>query len=472
MKTISFLLFASILFASCSNTKQNDAIKTQTDFKTFAPTPPMGWNSFDAYDSRINEAEFKATVDYMADNLLELGYEYAIIDYIWWHPEPGNWDTPRRFGHPNIRYKSDSSLWHPEYINMDEFGRLTPSVERFPSAANNAGFKPLADYVHNKGMKFGIHIMRGIHRKAWLNKTPIKGTQLTACDIAETFDTCNWCNHMWGVDPTKEGSQEYYNSLFELYAQWGVDFVKADDMMVPPYHKGDIEMMRRAIDNCGRPIILSLSCGEAPHSQANHLNTNANMWRISADFWDHWDRLLHNFDLIEEWSAYIGNGTWPDADMIPFGKLSLNNRPHGNERMTHFTFEEQKTLMSLWSMGKSPLIIGADLLSMDSITHYMLTNKDILYIDQHSIDNRQIHKKNNEVIWMAKDSKSDTQYLAMFNLSDNAKNITFYLEWEHLRKTYTLQELWTKKLFNNVSNSFTINIPAHGTKIFSLNETK
>jgi len=124
----------------------------------------MGWNSFDAYDCRINEAQFKEIVDYMADNLLSSGWEYAVIDYIWWHPHPGDWNNPkRRHGHPDIRYATDGKPLDPTTI--DQYGRLFPAVERFPSAGGGKGFKPIADYVHSKGMKFGIHIMRGIHRQ-------------------------------------------------------------------------------------------------------------------------------------------------------------------------------------------------------------------------------------------------------------------------------------------------------------------
>ena len=239
MKKIKIgLIVCSIALLSCGSKEKKDTPTVKQEVvkeKTvLAATPPMGWNSFDAYDCRINESEFKATVDYMAENLLQYGWEYAVIDYIWWHPEPGNWDTPRRKGHPDIRYKEDGSPLFPEETTIDEYGRLLPSIERFPSAANGKGFRPIADYVHSKGMKFGIHIMRGIHRVAAYNATPIMGSKATAKDIAEPFDTCGWCNHMFGVDASKEGAQEYYNSLFNLYAEWGVDFIKADDTMFPP----------------------------------------------------------------------------------------------------------------------------------------------------------------------------------------------------------------------------------------------
>ncbi len=222
----------------------------------------MGWNSFDAYDCRIDEATFRNVVDFMAERMKPLGWEYVVIDYIWFNPTPGNWDNPnRRYGHPDVRLDSEGRPM--DRLTMDQWGRLLPAVERFPTAAGGRGFKPIADYVHSKGMKFGIHIMRGLPRQAYYDNLPVKGSEYKAQDIAEPWDTCNWCNNMFGIDASKPGAQEYYDSLFALYAAWGVDYIKADDMMFPPYHAGEIEMMRRAIEKCGRPMVLSLSCGEA-----------------------------------------------------------------------------------------------------------------------------------------------------------------------------------------------------------------
>ncbi|MEM9657438.1 MAG: glycoside hydrolase family 27 protein, partial [Planctomycetota bacterium] len=318
-----------------------------------AQRPPMGWNSFDCYGCRINEQEFRQTVDCMAERLLPLGWEYAVIDYIWFNPAPGAWDHPnRRFGHPDVRLADDGRPL--DRFAIDKYARLLPAPERFPSAAEGAGFKPIADYVHRKGLKFGIHIMRGIAREAYFDDLPIKGTDYTARDIAEPWDTCNWCKNMFGVDASKPGAQEYYDSLFELYAAWGVDYVKADDTMYPPYHAGEIELMRKAIDKCGRPIVLSLSCGDAPVSRARHLAKHANLWRVSGDLWDEWPLVKRNFELLNCRSPFIGPGHWPDADMLPIGHLSLEGRPHGPDRQSMLTWDEHVTMMTLWCIARSP----------------------------------------------------------------------------------------------------------------------
>lgn len=439
-------------------------------FELVAPAPPMGWNSFDAYDCRINEEEFRKVVDYMAENMQEVGWEYVVIDYIWWHPEPGNWDTPRRFGHPNIRYKDNGEPLHPEYITMDEYGRLLPSVERFPSAAGGRGFKPLADYVHSKGLKFGIHIMRGIHRYAAFQDTPIKGTEYTASDIAEPWDTCNWCNHMYGVDPTKaEAAQAYYNSIFELYASWEVDFIKADDMMFQDYHKGEISMLHEAIRNSGRPMVLSLSCGEAPLAQSDHLADKSNMWRISADFWDEWDHLRHSFDLLNAWTPHRSDNHWPDADMLPIGRLSLNGRPHGPERLSKFTEPEHYTLMTLFSIARSPLMWGGDPLSTPrEVVDKFLRNEEVLAVNQHSTDNRQIINHREEAIWIATDPETGDRFLALFNLKDQKSRVEFDFELEYLRDSYAIRDLWAKEDLGVYQQSFGVELPPHGAALYRL----
>ena len=308
--------------------------------------------------------------------------------------------------------------------------------------------------------------MRGIHRKATYDDTPVMGTDITAKDIAEPWDTCKWCNHMYGVDPTKEGAQEYYNSLFKMYADWGVDFVKADDMMFQNYHKGEIEMMQKAIQHSGRPMVLSLSCGEAPLSQAPHLTKNANMWRISADFWDEWSKLEHNFDLLNAWSPFIQPNHWPDADMLPLGHISLNNRPHGPDRMSMFTVPEQYTLMTLWCIARSPLMMGGDLLSSPPEVIQLLQNEEVLAVNQNSTDNRQVLKHQGEAFWIATEPETGDRYVALFNLTDNEKEITFDMEWEHMRGKYKVRDLWTKKDLGQFEKTFSAKLPAHGAGIY------
>jgi len=444
------------------------------DINELAQTPPMGWNSFDAWDCRIDEKTFLETVDFMHQNLLEFGWEYAVMDYIWWHPEPGHWNTHesniRRVGHPNVRFKEDGTLLNPQNTRIDSYGRLLPSIERFPSAAEGKEFKEIADYVHNKGMKFGMHIMRGIPRTAVANKMPIKGTEYTADQIAEPWDTCRWNNHMFGIDITKPGAQEYYNSIFELYAEWGVDYIKADDVLFPPFHKGEVLMIKRAIANSGRPMVLSLSPGEAHLGEAEFLKEHANLWRISADFWDEWEHLKRNFFLLDAWSVHSGPGSWPDADMIPFGHISLDDRPHGPDRMSNFTMDEQYTLMNLWCIARSPLMIGSDLLSTPDSIIALFQNEDLLYVNQNSHNGRQVLHDGDLVVWIAEDQHSEDYFLAMFNLGDGSKVMTYDLEWEMIRGDYEATDLWTKESWQVKDEILESNLKPHASVIFRLRE--
>ena len=211
--------------------------------------------------------------------------------------------------------------------------------------------------------------------------------------------------------------------LYEVITEWGVDLIKADDMMVPNYSKGEVELMNNAIKQCGRPMVLSLSCGEAPLGFAHHMQANSNMWRISTDFWDKWESLYHNFELMNAWSSFAGPGHWPDADMLPVGRLSLQDRPHGNERNSAFTKDEQYTLMNLWAIAQSPLMIGADLLTLDDFTLSLLTNSEVLNVNQHSKHPKQVLRSGNSVVWISENQLEGVYNAALFNIGESVQDV-------------------------------------------------
>jgi hypothetical protein len=432
--------------------------------------PPMGWNSFDAYDSRITEDEFLRCAEVIRKELLPHGWDTVVIDYIWFFKTPGiPGDPTKRHGHPNIRFKDSGEPI--DRVEMDAHGRLLPAPERFPSAADGRGFKPIADQIHSMGLKFGIHIMRGIHRQAVWDKLPILGSTAMANDIAEPFDTCQWCNHMFGVDSSKPGAAEYYDSLFRLYAGWGVDFVKVDDVLFHPYHDRELELIDSARRKCGRPMVLSTSCGDAPISRAAHVSKHCDMWRISADFWDNWKSLRRNFDLLAAWSPWMAQDRWPDADMIPIGKLSLDNRPHEEERMSRFTAPEKRTLMTLWSIARSPLMWGGDPLSLDGETKELLTHPEIIAVNQHSTGNRQLYLFDTEhrgqsACWVATDPSNGDRFVALFNLSDSEAPAAFDPEHEHMRGAWRVRDLWERKELGVIEGAHRVILPAHGAGLY------
>ncbi len=366
-------------------------------FKQWAQTPPMGWNSWDCYGPTVVESEVKANADYMAEHLKEYGWEYVVVDIRWYVAN----DKAGGYNQQDAQY------------TLDEWGRYTPAVNRFPSAADGTGFKHLADYVHAKGLKFGIHLMRGLPILAAKQKLPVKGTKGITCDmICNNDSACTWLYDNYKVDCTRNGAQEYYNSCFDMYADWGVDFVKIDDLS-NPYHTGEIEMIRKAIDQTGRPIVLSLSPGETHISKADHVASHANMWRTVDDFWDNWDMLQYQFKVCAQWAPYIAPGTWPDADMLPLGRISIRGE-RGEERWTKFTKDEQRTMMTLWCIFKSPLMFGGDLPQNDAFTDSLLTNRDVLRMHHYSVNNRELSNVDNRVVWTADDPETGEKYVAMF----------------------------------------------------------
>ncbi|PJJ07799.1 NPCBM/NEW2 domain-containing protein [Flavobacterium sp. 1] len=379
------------------------AVNAQTTQKyhQWASTPPLGWNSWDCFGTTVTEQQIKEQADAMAKYLLPSGYNYLTVDIQWYEPE------------------SKGHAYDPKaMLTMDGYGRLTPGLKKFPSAADGKGFKHLADYVHSKGLKFGIHIMRGIPRQAVEKNTPVLGTNVKAQDIAIKSSTCGWNPDMYGVNANSPEGQAYYNSIVQMYADWGVDFIKCDDISRPydDVQKAEIEALRKAIDKTGRPILLSLSPGATPVKMGEHVMNHANMWRITDDFWDRWGLLQGMFERMDVWTPFRGPGHFPDADMLPIGIVEF-------KRPTNFTKNEQYTLMSLWAIGRSPLIFGGDMTKLDDFTKEMLTNPEMLKVNQHSINNRQVSREKNLIVWTADVPNSKDKYVALFNAQTKGENL-------------------------------------------------
>ena len=387
MKRLLLCAAITLTMMACNTAKeQKTAPFAKGEFKEWAQTPPMGWNSWDCYGPTVEEKEVKANADYMAEKLKKYGWEYIVVDIRWFveNDKAGGYNQT-----------------DPRYV-LDEFGRYQPAVNRFPSAADGKGFKELADYVHAKGLKFGIHIMRGIPKEAVAKKLPIKGTDgITADQIYSTDQQCRWLRDNYTIVADRPGAQEYYNSIFDMYAEWGVDFVKIDDIS-RPYHQGEIELVRNAIDQCGRPIVLSISPGETPIEAAAHVKEHANMWRMVDDVWDLWRDVKHLLEVSQQWYPYIAPGTWPDCDMIPLGRISIRGE-RGEERMTRLTPDEQYSLMTLFTIFRSPLMFGGDLPSNDEFTLSLLTNEEVLRMHRESTDVFQLFQDAEKVgifIWL------------------------------------------------------------------------
>jgi alpha-galactosidase len=461
MKKLLTSIFAFLLLSSFQTDKS-----PRPAFQKWAPTPPMGWNSWDCYGPTVTEPEVKANADYMAKNLKKFGWEYIVVDIRWYV------DNDKSGG-----YNEKDPIF-----NLDEYGRFTPALNRFPSASNGKGFKPLADYVHRKGLKFGIHLMRGIPVIAVRKNTPVAGSDAKAADIYTPEEQCMWLKDMYGVVAGKPGVQEYYNSLFQMYASWGVDFVKIDDLSG---RTREIEMYRKAIDNCGRPIVISISPGGDKPESADFLRNNVNMWRTSNDFWDNWTQLKNQFAILNSWVSRGVSGCWPDGDMLPLGKIGLRAE-RGAPRWSGFTKDEQYTLMTLFSIFRSPLMFGGDLPGNDEFTLSLITNKEVLNVNQKSTNARQLFMENDLIAWAADDPETGDRYIALFNASDrqpvlpqkgvlqmgqvenDGTEITIKFEQLGLKGSHSVTDLWTGEKLGSFNGAFSRKINSHGAGLYRI----
>ncbi|HWB32889.1 MAG TPA: glycoside hydrolase family 27 protein [Acidobacteriaceae bacterium] len=470
-----------------------------------APTPPMGWNSWDAYGLTVTEDQFRANVNLLATKLKPYGWNYAVIDEGWFFFNPQ--DRP----HPDLLHYS-----------IDPWGRYVPVPERFPSSTSLPGnqiaptapafatpprlaatvaetsFKPLADWVHAQGLKFGIHIVRGIPRASVERNLPIAGSSFHAADAADTSDACPWDPTNWGVKDNAAG-QAWYDSLLEQYATWGVDLLKVDCISDHPYKADEIRMIRRAIDKAtartGRPIVLSLSPGPTALEHADEVAAEAQMWRISDDVWDLWSNpkpwpiaVSSQFARLAAWAPHVKPGHWPDADMLPLGEL----RPSpgtGAPRSTRLTPAEQRTQLTLWSIARSPLILGANLTLLDDATLHLLTAPNVLRIDQTAIRSRQVFQSGGVIAWIADLPASQppglppalqpplhssvaeaSRALALFNTGDQQVTITAgFAAYGLDAASYRVTDAWTGKFLGRMNSVAGVTIEPHASVLWLLN---
>jgi alpha-galactosidase len=430
-----------------------------------APTPPMGWNSWDAFGLTIDETDFKANVMELA-KLSSYGWTYAVIDEGWY------------MGNPFA-----NKLQSRQYF-LDGHGLLIPAPGRFPSSEDGHGFKGLADWVHARGLKFGLHIVRGIPKQAVAANLPIAGSSYRAVDAADVTDTCGWDDGNYGVRDNAAG-QSYYDAMLALYAGWGVDFLKVDCIADHPYKASEIRQIATAINKARRPIVLSLSPGPTQLSHAGEIRKYAQMWRISNDVWDGWsfthDRPQDDFpmgvrdifDRLSAWSGHAGGGGWPDADMLPFGTLA----PHpdvGTARQSRLTPDEERTQLTLLAIARAPLILGANLTSLDEVTRALITNKEVIGVNQSARDSHPVEGLppgfENVRLWVAsgKPGRRSPRFLALFNL--DSRPATLEAPWDKLGVAagkHAARNLWDGDRLG-ASDSLKIVLPAHGSVLYAI----
>ena len=422
-----------------------------------AATPPMGWNSWDAYGETVSEADIRANAQWMAEHLKTFGWQYVVVDSGWYvtnHSAGTNADSAQ--------------------FSLDAYGRYTPAVNTIPSAAQSQSFKPLADYIHSLGLKFGIHILRGIPKEAVRRNLPIAGTSFHAADAANTSDTCPWNPFNYGLDAGKPAAQAYYDALAQQYAGWGVDFLKVDCIADHPYKGDEIRLISQALGKTGRPMVLSLSPGPAALEKAEELRQDAQMWRISDDVWDLWHSdtqfpsgIGNQFARAAKWAAFSGPGHWPDADMLPIGRLEPA-AGWGKPRATRLTADEQRTQLTLWSIFRSPLMIGGNLTLCDEWTKSLLTNAEVLAVDQHSTGNHAVLTTEKAAVWLARPASGIGYYVALFNLESVPETLQY--SWKDVgfpETSYRLRDLWEHKDLAT-EESLTVTLAPHASVLYGV----
>jgi alpha-galactosidase len=420
----------------------------------------MGWNSWDAYGLTIDEADFRANTSVLA-GMKQYGWQYAVIDEGWYMEDP--------FG---------AKLEAKKYL-YDGNGLLLPTVNRFPSSAGGAGFKPLSEWVHMQGLKFGIHVIRGIPKAVVKANLPIAGSSFHAVDAADLTATCPWDDANYGVRDTPAG-QAFYDSMMKQYAGWGVDYIKVDCISDHPYRPSEIRQIAEAIRKTGRPIVLSLSPGPTQLEHAAEVAKDAQMWRITDDHWDLWKAsgktgefpfgLSEEFDRIAAWAPYVKPGSWPDPDMLPEGALS----PHpgwGEPRQSRYTQDEQRSEFTLWAISRSPLIFGGNLTKLDAFTRSLMTNKAVLSLNQHVSSSHAVKELpagfENVRVWSAATgaSKDAHQFFAFFDIDD--KPLKIHFAWNALGRTgsVSVTNLWDGSK-SPASETMDIALPNHGSAVY------
>lgn len=346
-------------------------------------TPPMGWNSWNTFGEKINEKLIRETADIMAESgLLECGYDYLVIDDCWSLKE------------------------------RDEEGRLVPDPEKFPG-----GMKAVADYVHSRGLKFGMYSCAG---------------NLTCAGYP--------------------GSYEHEFIDAETFAGWGVDFLKYDYCYHSPIVAGKYlyRRMGLALENCGRDILFSACSWGADETHEWIKESAASMWRSTGDIFDTWESVKKLIKQQEKLHPYNGVGCFNDMDMLIVGMYGK-----GNVGLKGCTDVQYKTHYSVWALLGSPLMIGCDIRNMNEETRKILMNRELIRINQDPVCRQPVKLTG---IWSGEDMVMYARMLSdgdiaigLFNLSEEKGVGRFNLDELGLPmstgKTLEMKEVWTGEKF-------------------------
>jgi hypothetical protein len=402
--------------------------------------PPMGWSSWSFLRHHPTAAAIEAQARAMkSSGLAAHGYRYVNVDDFWMACN-GN---------------------GPE---VDAYGRWVPDRAAFP-----AGIAAVASRVHAEGLKFGLYVTPGIPENAVLRNTAIEGSADTADQIANPSVTeVNYnCGHMYGIDYAVPGAQEYIDSWADEFASWGVDYVKLDG--VGSWDIPDIEAWSVALRQASRPMVLELS-NTLAISHAARWSSLADGWRTTGDIECYscerkgssypltdWRLVASRFDAVARWQPDGGPAGWNDEDSLEVGNGAADG----------LTVPKRQTMMSLWSLGGAPLILGADLTHLAAVDKAMLENRAVIAADQDGIAARRVVHSGSEQVF-AKRQPNGVWYIGVFNTDISARR-TFRVRLAQLGLTHavTATDLWTGRSLGTVSGSYTVTIAPGGVSLIS-----
>jgi hypothetical protein len=421
-----------------------------------AAKPYMGWSSWSMQSSKypglnpngnysyLTEANVLKQTDALASKLKKYGYTYVNIDAGWWMDN--NWKT-----------------------GFDQYGRQTPDPVRFPH-----GMKSVADHIHSKGLKAGIYLPVGLEKGAYGGgKVPIWNAPgcTTANIVYPDLRTTNGWDSAYKLDFSNPCAQKYIDSQAQMFADWGYDFLKLDGVGPGSFKSGDnynnvadVAAWHQAIAATGRPIHLELSWS-LDINHAAEWKQYSNGWRIDTDVecycntlvtWDNSVKVRWN--EAPAWSNKAGPGGWNNLDSINVG----------NGAMDGLTKAERQSYMTLWAINKSPLYTGDDLTQLDSYGVSLLTNREVIAVDQNNSPvARPVTSVGNEQVWGTKNP--DGSYtVALFNLGNAPASVT--ANWASFGFTgnASVRDLWNKRNLGTYKNNITEALPAHGSRLFTI----
>jgi len=343
---------------------------------------------------------------------------------------------------------------------------------------------PLSAKVRQAGLKLGLWYMAGVPTASIAANSPIKGTNFTVRDIITNTTYCPRWDPGWGseVDHSHPAASAWYESLVELWASWGVELIKLDCVNAEDEltaHRQDIIAISSAMERQESDFLFSLSPGGSSNiSQLLDIRDYISMARVTDDFWDSWSFMTPHWDVARDLVAARRStppSFWIDLDMLPLGRIGhpgakCTPSGPGCPRHTRFTPDEQRSVLSLWAMAQSPLILGADLADLDQDTATLISNHQVLQMTEDLIDSAEAFRTNSTsesfIVWRGVD-RQDSLYLGVFNQFNATQAVSF--AWRDAgvpEGAHAMQDMWTGKMDN--MNKFQASIGAHGVSLVKL----